>query len=156
MDLGEMLAQVSDLEAVPRALARETVIRSAMAETGEDRETVTDMLDAAVSMDQEAVLDLMEGEPTTLAAGLRRYVQELEGRDELQPRDRVVSDLDTLMAYPWPGRELEFRRPDDEHLEVWIDGQEVASASHDGHGWAGMELLEKAATEVHKAATASA
>jgi hypothetical protein len=45
----------------------------------------------------------MEGEPTTLAAGLKRYVSELEGRDELQPRDRIVSELDSLLAYPWPG-----------------------------------------------------
>ena len=73
-----------------------------MADAGVDRQTVTDMLDAMASMGQEAVLDLMDGEPTTLAAGLQRYVDELEKRDELQPRDRVVDDLSTLLAYPWP------------------------------------------------------
>lgn len=104
---GDMIAaaleNADDLDVVIRAVAREQVIRHAMAETGEDRQTVADMLDASISMDQEAVLDLMEGEPTTLAAGLKRYVSELEGQDELQPRDRIVSDLDSLLAYPWPG-----------------------------------------------------
>lgn len=105
VDLGEMLAGAKDLEAVIKAVAREEVIRSAMAETGESRQIVTEMLDAMISMGQEAVLDLMDGEPTTLAAGLQRYVEELEKRDDLQPRDRVVSDLETLLAYPWPGGE---------------------------------------------------
>jgi hypothetical protein len=102
-DWEELVAQADDLDTVVRAVAREHAIRHGMAETGESREIVTDMLDAAISMDQEAVLDLMEGEPTTLAAGLRRYVEELEKRDELQPRDRLVGELDSLLAYPWPG-----------------------------------------------------
>lgn len=102
-ELDRLLAETDDLDAVIRAVAREQAVRHAVAETGESREIVTEMLDAAVSMDQEAVLDLMDGEPTTLAAGLRRYVQELEGRDELQPRDRIMGELDTLLAYPWPG-----------------------------------------------------
>jgi hypothetical protein len=41
------LAEESDLDAVIRAVAREQVVRHAMAETGEDRRTVEDMLDAS-------------------------------------------------------------------------------------------------------------
>lgn len=154
-DCQEFMAQVDDLDQVTRALARETVIRQAMAETGESREIVVEMLDASISMDQEAVLDLMEGEPTTLRAGLQRYVEELEGRDELQPRDRVISELDTLLAYPWPGRgELELvagHPEDDEHLVITLGGEEVAAANHDEHGWAGMEAVQTTAEAVHKA-----
>lgn len=151
--LAEMLADVDDLNAVSRALVRERVIRDCMVESGESRAIVADMLDAAISMDQEGVLDLMEGEPTTLAAALSRYVEELEGRDELQPRDRIVSDLETLLAYPWPGGpELEIRRRD-ETVEVMIGGEVVAEANHDEHGYAGMDLLESAARDIHKAVT---
>jgi hypothetical protein len=147
----------ADLAAVRAALVRETVIREVMVQTGEDRRTVADMLDATQSMGQEAVLDLMEGEPTTLHAGLQRYVDELEGRDELQPRDRVVDDLSTLLAYPWPvatggpGQELEVERPDDETVIVKVGGRLVAGANHDDHGWAGMDLLETTARNVHRA-----
>lgn len=157
MDLGEMLAQVTDLDSVTRATAREAAIRQTMAETGEPREIVAEALDAAISMDQEAVLDLVEGEATTLARGLARYVQELEGRDELQPRDRIVDELSSLLAYPWPvastgpAQALEIRQPDDEHLEVWIGGREVASANHDEHGWSGMAAVQSTAENVHKA-----
>ena len=159
MDLGEMLAQEPDLDRAMRALVRERVIREGMAETGEPREIVAEMLDASISMDQEAVLDLVEGDATTLAAGLKRYVEELEGRDELQPRDRIVGELDSLLAYPWPvasagpGQELEIRQPDDEHVEVWIGGREVASANHDEHGWSGMAAVQTTAENVHKALT---
>lgn len=102
VNLDEALAGEDDLERVQRALVRERVIRSVMAESGEPREVVAETLDAMKSMADEAVLDLMEGEPTTLQAALQRYVDELNGRDELQPRDRVVSDLETLLAYQWP------------------------------------------------------
>jgi hypothetical protein len=157
MDLGEMLAQESDLDAVIRAVARERAIRDTVAETGEERAIVAEALDAAISMDQEAVLDLVEGDATTLSRGLARYVQELEGRDELQPRDRIVDELGSLLAYPWPvasagpGQELEIRQPDDEHVEVWIGGREVASANYDEHGWSGMAAVQTTAENVHKA-----
>lgn len=94
----------TELAEIHTALFRERIIREGMAQTGEDRQTVADYLDASMSMDQEAVLDLMDGEPTTLAAGLRRYVDELGIRDELQTRDRIVSDLMTLLIYPWPDK----------------------------------------------------
>lgn len=155
--LEDVLAGEADLDRVIRAVARERAIRDTAAETGEPREIVAEALDAAISMDHEAVLDLMEGAPTTLRSGLARYVQELEGRDELMPRDRIVDELGTLLAYPWPvasagpAQELEIRQPDDEHLEVWIGGREVASANHDAHGWAGMEAVQTTAENVHRA-----
>lgn len=105
IDFRDILAAVPDLELVQAALVREKVIRNAMAQTGEGRSTVVDMIDALASMDQEAVLSLMDGEPTTLARGLARYALELEGRDELQPRDRIVDELGSLLAYPWPGEQ---------------------------------------------------
>jgi hypothetical protein len=158
-DLARLLAEEDDLDAVIRAVAREQAVRHAVAETGESRAIVEEMLGAAISMDQEAVLDLVEGNATTLRAGLARYVQELEGRDELQPRDRIVDELGSLLAYPWPvasagpGQELEIRQPDDEHVEVWIGGREVASANHDEHGWSGMAAVQTTAENVHKALT---
>jgi hypothetical protein len=115
--LADALAAMDSLDMVARISAREQMIREAMTETGEDRATVEDLLDALVSMGQEAVLDLVEGEPTTLDAALQRYVEELEGRDELQPRDRVVEELSLLLNYPWPGEapaasEVDEIRPD--------------------------------------------
>jgi hypothetical protein len=73
-NLAEALADVTDIGKVVRAVVRETAIREMMAETGESREAVTTVADAAVSMDEEAVLDLMDGEPTTLSRALARYV----------------------------------------------------------------------------------
>lgn len=102
-NLAEALADVTDIGKVVRAVVRETAIREMMAETGESREAVTTVADAAVSMDEEAVLDLMDGQPTTIGRALARYIDELEKRDELQPRDRIVGELDTLIRYPWPG-----------------------------------------------------
>lgn len=92
-----------DLDAVGRALSRETVIRAVMADSGETREIVADMIDAMKSMGSEAVLDLTEGEPTTLSDALSRYVDVLADRDEIIPRDRVLSDLDAMLSYTWPG-----------------------------------------------------
>lgn len=54
-------------------------------------------------MGREAVIDLMDGKPTTLHAGLQRYLVEVAGRDELQPRARIIAELGMLLAYPWPG-----------------------------------------------------
>jgi hypothetical protein len=109
IDLEKWLAETTELDTVQAALVRERVIRHVMAETSEDRQTVTDMIDAMESMDQEAVLDLAEGEPTTLANGLQRYVDELEkrdpDRDELTPVARVSGELAALLAYPWPGEQ---------------------------------------------------
>lgn len=43
-----------------------------------------------------------------------------------------------------PEHIINFERANDEELVVWLDGQELASANHDDHGWAGMEALEQA------------
>lgn len=99
LTLAEALAEESDLDAVVKALARETVIRHMMAETGEPREIVAEQIDALSSMDQEAVLDLTEGEPTTLRDALGRYV------DAIQPDDTgetVVDALNAILAHPFP------------------------------------------------------
>lgn len=155
--VAELLEGTSDLTAVRDALVKEEVIRKIMRDTGEPRDIVVDMIDAMKSMADEAVLDLMEGEPTSLRAALQRYVDELEKRDELQPRDRVVDDLSVLLNYRFriasggPGQELEIRQPDDEHLEVWVGCQEVAHANHDEHGWSGMEAVQATAEAVHRA-----
>lgn len=101
--LADALASVDDLETVKRALIKEATIREVMRESGETRQVVTKMIDAMDSMGQEAVLDLTEGEPTTLEDALQRYVDELEKRDELQPRDRIVDELTTIVRYPYPG-----------------------------------------------------
>ncbi|MEV5819238.1 hypothetical protein AB0L22_08695 [Micromonospora haikouensis] len=42
-------------------------------------------------------------------------------------------------------------RPDDEHIEVHVNGQVVASANHDEHGWDGMDAVEKTALAVARA-----
>lgn len=99
--LADALASVDDLEEVKRAVVRESAIRGAMKDTGEDRQTVTETMDAMEATGQEAVLDLTEGEPTTLADALDRYVDELKKRDELQPRDLITSELTAILAYPW-------------------------------------------------------
>lgn len=106
VELADVLASIDDLELVQvlDQMIREAVIREAMAETGEDRKTVTDMIDAMDSMDREAVLDLTGGEPTTLADALSRYVEQLSSCAPKQaPRDTIVDDLNALLAYPWPG-----------------------------------------------------
>lgn len=96
------LAQEPDLDAVARAVEREREIRIGMARTGEGREVVAEFLDAQAAMDDEAVLDLTDGQPTTLVDALTRYLEELERRDELQPRARVAGELAAILAFPWP------------------------------------------------------
>jgi hypothetical protein len=99
-NLAEALADVTDIDKVVRAVARETAIREMMAETGETREAVTTVADAAVSMDEEAVLGLMDGEPTTLHAALERLAEDWH-RDGVP--EGAEYELDTLIRYPWPG-----------------------------------------------------
>jgi hypothetical protein len=106
VDLADLFASMDDLEEVKRALIREASIRHAMGETGESREIVTEMIDSIESMGQEAVLELTEGEPTTLAEALQRYVDTLEqaaSEDETIRADDVCGALSALLAYPWPG-----------------------------------------------------
>jgi hypothetical protein len=105
LTLGEALEREEDLETVKRAVIREQVIRDSMAQTGEPREIVAEMLDAVRSMDHEAVEELTEGEPTTLRDGLERYVNQLGRLIEGDPgatSGDVLNDLGTLLAYSWP------------------------------------------------------
>lgn len=100
--VADMLAGIDDLDAASRAVEREREIRLGMARTGEGREVVAEFLDAQAAMDDEAVLDLTDGNPTTLVDALTRYLEELERRDELQPRARVAGELAAILAFPWP------------------------------------------------------
>jgi hypothetical protein len=103
--LDAALIEVDHLDQVTKALARETVIRSVMAESGEPREIVAEMLGSLDSMDQEAVLDLTEGEPTTLRAALERFVDQLRRLIEGDPGSTlgdVEGGLSAILAYPFP------------------------------------------------------
>jgi hypothetical protein len=113
MFLAETLAGVDDLDQVIRAVARERVIRDTMARTGEGRAIVAEMADAVESMNQEAVLGLTDGEPTTMRDALSRYIDSLEEEDgrssdpvELGPYAMTVVDhLTTILNYPWSAEE---------------------------------------------------
>lgn len=110
--LADALASVDDLKSVEDALARERIIRQAMAETGEDREIITQMIDAGHAMSEEAVLELTEGEPTTLRDALNRLMDELNGYEEEMGNLRTVADqLSALLAHRWP--EDGYRPPDE-------------------------------------------
>lgn len=166
-NLADLFANAPDLDRVRAALVREHAIRHVMAETGEDRQTVTDMIDAMESMDQEAVLALTDGEPTTLRDALDRYVADLE-RD-IEAGDAagpvtISADLTTLLAYPWPEEEatisthgenasvrLTVDYPDDDHVVISIGGREIVRGDYDGLGRGGMAELEECAKAVHRA-----
>lgn len=93
----------ADLEQATKALARETVIRHMVAETGEPREIVAEMVDAHASMDQEAVLNLTEGEPTTLRDALERWLDLWMKRHNPDTSTAdVIEGLSAILAYPFP------------------------------------------------------
>lgn len=106
VDLADLFASM-DLEEVKRALIREATIRQVMAETSEDRQTVVDIVDAVQSMDQEMVLDLTQGDPTTLVDALQRYVDSLATGDP--DPERIAEDLTTILNYHWSGEEATWR-----------------------------------------------
>jgi hypothetical protein len=72
---------------------------------GVDRQTVIDTMDAIDSMNQEAVLALTSGAPTTLADGLQAYIETLELGDAGIPSSDVIDALHALLMYPWPGED---------------------------------------------------
>lgn len=47
---------------------------------------------------------------------------------------------------------ITLRRTDDEHLDIEVNGNVVASANHDEHGWSGMDAVEKTARAIAEAA----
>lgn len=164
--LADAFASVDDLEPIKRAYLREETIRSIVAETGETREIVAEQVDAFASTDEEAVTDLMDGHPTTLRDALMRYTDELAKRDELQPRDRVIDELDTLLAYPWSGEEatiqthadreslvLTVENPDgnEDFIRVRVGERTVYDGNHDDLGWSGMAGVRQVAEALHRA-----
>lgn len=162
-----LMENTDDLDQVTRAVVREKTIRAGMARTGEGREVVAEVVDALESMDREAVLDLADGEPTTLRAALDRYLETLEARDELQPRDRILDELATIMGYPWSHEEerlaahgvnssvrLTLETRDDRDLSVKLGGHELARVSWEEAGSGGILAAETVATAVHRSVLA--
>lgn len=49
------------------------------------------------------------------------------------------------------GSVVTIERPDDEHIEVHVNGQVVATANYDEHGWSGMDAVVKTALAVARA-----
>lgn len=165
--LAERLAVEPDLNVVARAIERERRIRDGMARTGEGREVVTEFIDAHSSMDQEAVLGLTDGEPTTLVDALRRYVEQLnvyaEETGNLWP---VTDDLAAILNYPWSGEEervqlhepnsslqLHVDHPDEVTTRISIGSNRwfLFSASREDHAPHSMLAIENAARAVHRA-----
>lgn len=168
--VSEFLANAPDLAEFKRAVVREEVIRQTMAQSGESRKDIAELIDAMESVNEETVLELTDGHPTTLADALSRYVDDLERRwpegADLD-HDTVVGDLHALLTFPYSEEEalvalhgdnhqlkLEVRHPDDETMEVWIGGQFLYGANHDDHAFASMSALETAAKTVHRAVLA--
>lgn len=162
----DMMTGVENLDTVVTALVREKAIREMVAVTGESREVVEESLGALDAMNEEAVLDLTEGEPTTLRDGLERYVQHLDSdpfEHDMVNVDGVVNHLSALLAYPWSGEEeilashaagtsvkLDVTYPDDDHVEVRLGDTVVFSSNYDEIGRSGMDAVERAVREVHR------
>lgn len=135
-DLGAVFQATPDLEEAKAALIREATVRQVMSETGEDRKTITDMIDAIRSMGQEAVLELTEGDPTTLADALHRYVDALEGNATNEDAQIIAGELSALLAYPWPGVPDAEALSDDTRTEVerWIKAADERAERDDDSG----------------------
>lgn len=149
------VARTEDLDKLQEALVRERVIRQVMAESGEERRHVADMLDAMASVSQEGVEELTDGEPTTLRDALQRYVEERrQGTEENESLSgaQVAEELAAILNYPFPGPsvELEIVHRDEDHLEVRVGGMFLFSAVQDDHGRAGLKALENASRAVHR------
>lgn len=46
---------------------------------------------------------------------------------------------------------VSIERPDDETIQVYVNGESIISANHDEHGWSGMDAVEKTALAVARA-----
>lgn len=136
-----------DLERVQAALVRERVIRDVMAQSGEERQHVADMLDAMESMGQEAVLELTDGEPTTLRDALRRYVEQMATQGE--PSHEVgamLADLDAILGYPYPGAELDLT--DDGHvMKISVGGSVLLTVDREDNTLASVTSAVEAVHE---------
>lgn len=85
--------------------------------------------------------DALVAERATL---VREVEQERQETGRLRAR---VEELEALTALP----KVEIRRIDDERFDVLVNGQTVASANHDEHGWSGMDAVEATATKLARA-----
>lgn len=153
------LAEVPDLDMAQAALVRERVIRQVVAESSEPRDIVVDMLDAMGSMADEAVLDLMEGQPTTLRAALRRWLELVPAESLGKDGEVFKADLAALLDYPYPDEEaliqlhegnrsteLEIKREvskGDEEITIVLGGMEVGRLTeYDREGIDGTQVEE--------------
>jgi hypothetical protein len=132
-----------DLKEIHAAMARERAIRQTMRETGEPRHIVEDLYDAMTATGEEAVLELTEGEPSTLHDALSRYVERIGEARLIPVMAEALDDLNTLLAYPWkisgaPALEMEYR---DDRLFISVGGRVVAMT--DRHeNWVGLGTVE--------------
>lgn len=93
--------------------------------------------------------DLPTGRGGELLAKLRAFYVGDQTDDEL--RERVARIRERAAGDAEPAQPLIEVLRDDEHLEVRIDGQTVASANYDEHGSSGMAAVEAAALAVARA-----
>jgi hypothetical protein len=171
-DYQELLAQADDLDAVKAALVRESVIRETMAESQESREVVELMVDSFDSMNQESVLELTDGQPTTLRAALSKYIddleQDIEAGDALGPVS-IAGDLHAILQYPYSRDEEILELHAGNHLleleiedhpdygrdqVVKIGGHVVARLDWERAGSGGVAMGEEIARAVHAAVRA--
>jgi hypothetical protein len=169
LNLDEALAGEDDLGRVQRAIVREQAIRRGMAKTGEGREVVAEMLDGLAAMDQEAVLDLAEGNPTTMADALARYIRILSQKPTEMHPEQVQNDLSAILEYPWSAEEeqlaghdlnqslrLEVVEGDDRDLVVTLGDNRwpVITIDYESCGSSGQRVAEEVARAVHRAVLA--
>ena len=140
--LDKALEREPDLDKIKAALIREYWIRRVMTDTGEDRQTVIDGIGAVESMDQEAVLDLTSGAPTTLADGLQALIETLD-EQVMYGGSEVIDTLHALLTYPWPEEEATIATHganaavglrvdmDANTLTVYVGGQKIHVANHE-------------------------
>lgn len=166
LDWPAWLAGADDLAAVQRAVVREGAIRRVMAETGESREVVAESLDTMEAMDEEAVLDLADGNPTTLADALARYIRIMRTWEQGSLCQKVADDLSAILEYPWRdeeallalhepngGVQLHIEEGDNRDLEIRIGDNHslVATVNWEEAGSAGQYAAEQVARAVHRA-----
>ncbi|MFG3709496.1 hypothetical protein [Micromonospora sp. NPDC047730] len=77
-------------------------------------------------------------------------------REGLRAALAALAATGRLAAPARSGPRISIERPDDERIQVHINGQEVASANHDEHGWSGMDAIERTALAVARACGARA
>lgn len=148
-ELAALLSKMPDLDKAQAALVRERVIRNVMRDSGEERQHVADMLDAMESMGQESVLELTEGEPTTLRDALQRYVESLEAADTPEEHAGAIDDLSAILAYPFPAPELDM--VDDGHvMKISVGGSVLLTVDREDNT---LSSVSDAVEAVHKALT---